>query len=58
MTADGRGESTAPLDVERAGAGELFNLVVDIGPVPMQVGARLVLDAGLGFEVTRAAADR
>ncbi|MFI9846654.1 wax ester/triacylglycerol synthase domain-containing protein [Nonomuraea sp. NPDC051941] len=54
MTADGREENTAPLGVDRASTGDLFNLAVDIGPVPMQVGACLILDTGPGFELTHA----
>ncbi|WP_433518765.1 wax ester/triacylglycerol synthase domain-containing protein [Nonomuraea sp. CA-143628] len=44
----------AQADVDRAGAGDLFNLAVDIGPVPMQVGACLVLDTGPRFDLKRA----
>ncbi|MDF2711425.1 MAG: hypothetical protein K0R62_7077 [Nonomuraea muscovyensis] len=46
-------ETLARLDEDRAGVGDVFNLAVDIGPVPMQVGACLILDAGPGFDLTR-----
>ncbi|MEV4086944.1 wax ester/triacylglycerol synthase domain-containing protein, partial [Nonomuraea fuscirosea] len=34
--------------------GDLLNLVMDVGPVPMQVGACLVVDAGPGFSLGEA----
>lgn len=54
MTANGCEARTASLDMDRASAGDLFNLAVDLGPVPMQVGACLILDAGPDFGLTRA----
>ncbi|MDP4510080.1 wax ester/triacylglycerol synthase domain-containing protein [Nonomuraea turcica] len=40
--------------LDRASMGDLLNLVVDIGSVPMQAGACLILDGGPAFDVTRA----
>jgi diacylglycerol O-acyltransferase / wax synthase len=40
--------------IERAGANDLAMLAMDRGPVPVQVGAVLLLDAGLGFDVPAA----
>lgn len=42
--------------IERASADDLMQLAVDVGPVPEQVGAVVLLDAGEGFDPGRAAA--
>ncbi len=40
----------APRRVDRLSSGDVVQLSTDIGPVPMQIGACLALDAGPGFE--------
>src|SRR5665647_2171159 len=40
--------------VERLSSGDLMQLAFDVGPVPMHVGAVLVLDAGPGVELAAA----
>ncbi|GAA0986271.1 wax ester/triacylglycerol synthase family O-acyltransferase [Acrocarpospora macrocephala] len=37
--------------IDRASGTDLVNLAVDVGPVPMQFGACLVLDPGPGYDV-------
>ncbi|WP_113705591.1 wax ester/triacylglycerol synthase domain-containing protein [Nonomuraea lactucae] len=38
--------------VDRASAGDLLNLTIDVGPVPMHAGACLVLDTRPGYDLT------
>jgi diacylglycerol O-acyltransferase len=45
------GETTAGATIERATANDMMQLATDVGPVPMQVGAVLVLDAEPGLDV-------
>lgn len=45
-----------PAPVERASAEDLMMLATDIGPIPMQVGAVLLLDAGAGLGLDEATA--
>ncbi|MGP3915987.1 wax ester/triacylglycerol synthase domain-containing protein [Nonomuraea sp. 10N515B] len=45
---------TQDVGLDRASMGDLLNLVVDVGPVPMQAGACLILDGGPAFDVTHA----
>ena len=40
--------------VDRASAADITQLASDVGPVPMQIGACLVLDSAAGFDVSAA----
>ncbi|MFD1548043.1 wax ester/triacylglycerol synthase domain-containing protein [Nonomuraea guangzhouensis] len=51
---DRGGGRSEPAAVDRASLGDVLNLAVDVGPVPMQAGACLVLEAGPGFDLDRA----
>lgn len=42
--------------IDRATAEDLVSLATDVGSAPMQVGAVLLLDTGLGFDLERATA--
>ena len=48
------GAGTARVRVDRASPADLMELATDIGPVPMHVGAVLVLGTGPGFSVPEA----